>query len=197
MICCLKVFLLISKVVFDYNKAGSLDCIYKSLGKPFSEEQIILICFQVLKVVFYLKSFPFCHSSLQFFEPYIIIQALEYLNTVHGVAHRDIKGANILISRSGTVQLCDFGCIGHLSPKITYEAECKTFTGTLYWMSPEVMISNPLREPANIFQIIEIATRSRQLPYDCKVDVWSLGITAIECAESGPPRASQVLIIAF
>lgn len=44
--------LLTFKVVFDYNKAGSLDCIYKRLGRPFSEEQIILICFQVLKVLF-------------------------------------------------------------------------------------------------------------------------------------------------
>lgn len=94
------------------------------------------------------------------------LQALRYLHK-QGIAHRDIKGSNILLDRQGCIKLADFGCSGVMARQGRSNKGCHTFTGTPYWMAPEV-INNatiPVTSPAK--------------PYDDKVDIWSLGITAI------------------
>lgn len=91
------------------------------------------------------------------------IQGLAYLHSI-GIIHRDLKAGNLLLSSDGTVKVADFGISTQLSATITGNA--KTMIGTTYWMAPEIMDES----------------------YTYKIDIWSLGITAIEMSQGEPPN---------
>lgn len=92
--------------------------------------------------------------------------ALAYLHDLH-IIHRDIKGTNILLTKRGEVKLADFG----ISVLLRGEEKATGSVGTPYWLAPEVATSSLVHST-----------------YGTEVDIWSLGITAIEMAEMGPPR---------
>jgi serine/threonine-protein kinase 24/25/MST4 len=77
----------------------------KKQGKTLSEAQIAYVCHEVLL-------------------------GLDYLFRSNKI-HRDIKAANILLSRSGQIKLADFGATAQLTDTMT---KCSTFVGSPYWM---------------------------------------------------------------
>lgn len=80
-----------------------------------------------------------------------------------------LVAANILVTQSGRVVLCDFGVSALLS---TTQSKRTTFVGTPHWMAPEVITSGSL--------------------YDAKADIWSLGVTIYEIVTGGPPHGDQL-----
>uniref|UniRef100_A0AAZ3QIQ1 Mitogen-activated protein kinase kinase kinase kinase n=1 Tax=Oncorhynchus tshawytscha TaxID=74940 RepID=A0AAZ3QIQ1_ONCTS len=106
------------------------------------------------------------HGELLFFScDCFHSQGLGYLHS-KGKMHRDIKGANILLTDNGDVKLADFGVAAKITATI---AKRKSFIGTPYWMAPEV------------------AAVEKNGGYNQLCDIWAVGITSIELAELQPP----------
>jgi len=95
------------------------------------------------------------------------LRGLQYMHS-HRIIHRDIKAGNVLLSNDGRAKLADFGVSTKL---LTSVQKHRTVVGSPYWMSPEVIVAP-----------------NGASGYDYKADIWSLGISAIEMAESKPPH---------
>ena len=95
----------------------------------------------------------------------IIKMVLQGLIIIHekNLIHRDIKGANILLSEDGFAKLGDFG----VGTKLEEDFR-KSKKGSPYWMSPQVI---------------------QKENYDNKTDIWSLGITCLELLQGEPPNS--------
>ena len=108
---------------------------------------------------------------------YIIREVLSALTAFrkNKLVHRDIKGANVMISKSGRVYLCDFGV-----SRIFDFSVARTFVGTVLFMAPE-MAKTFLQQQHDI----------PGCGYNHKVDVWALGITTLEALYGEPPRAQS------
>ena len=63
----------------------------------------------------YFSSFRFGPLLEKVFKRYTrqIVSAVAYLHC-NGIVHRDIKGANIMLTSGGVVKLIDFGCAKRL-----------------------------------------------------------------------------------
>lgn len=84
-----------------------------------------------------------------------------------GIVHRDIKSDNVMVANDGRIKITDFGYGAQLNKE---QDKRKSVVGTTYWMAPEVIKAEN---------------------YDCKVDVWSLGMMVMEMVEGQPPYMDE------
>ena len=128
-------------IILEYCSSGSALDLMLSMERTFSEIEVATIMEMVLKGLIYI------HKK--------------------NLIHRDIKGANIMLSKDGYAKLGDFG-VGIQLDDQEYRNSKK---GSPYWMSPQVILNNN---------------------YDMKTDIWSLGITCLELVEGEPPHGDMM-----
>ena len=93
------------------------------------------------------------------------LEALQLFHEKYQMIHRDIKAGNILFNSKCEVKITDFG----VSRQFEQNAKTMSTTsvlGTPFWMAPEVI-------------------QGAKSSFPC--DIWSVGATAIEMGEGGPP----------
>ena len=95
----------------------------------------------------------------------IIKMVLNGLIIIHekNLIHRDVKGANILLSGNGFAKIGDFG----VGVKLQEDFR-KSKKGSPYWMSPQV---------------------AKNEKYGIGTDIWSLGVTCLELYNGEPPNS--------
>eukprot|EP00960_Hanusia_phi_P057782 763662-Hanusia_phi.AAC.2 len=91
-----------------------------------------------------------------------ILDGMAFMHSKKQV-HRDFKPCNLLMDHSGRVKITDFGVSAELDSSLV---KCTTFVGTFLYMSPERFGSEPYSFPS---------------------DIWSFGLTMIECATAEYP----------
>ncbi|KXN81531.1 Serine/threonine-protein kinase pakG [Leucoagaricus sp. SymC.cos] len=97
-----------------------------------------------------------------------IMKGLEYLHTFDpSIAHRAIKGTNILVNDDFTCCLSDFGLSS--IPELSQQSRDYAI-GSIAWMAPEIL------HPPEIGRVDQL-----------KVDIFALAITILEMYLGGPP----------
>eukprot|EP00112_Aurelia_sp_Birch-Aquarium-sp1_P012247 Seg2574.2 transcript_id=Seg2574.2/GoldUCD/mRNA.D3Y31 product="Mitogen-activated protein kinase kinase kinase 2" protein_id=Seg2574.2/GoldUCD/D3Y31 len=131
-------------IFMEYLPGGSMrDYVAKHGG--LKEDKLRTYCHQVLEGVAYL------HANM--------------------IIHRDIKGANILLTCDYTnAKLADFGLSKRLQ-RCSTTSGLNTTLGSPYWMAPEVVKASPMKGEG----------------YGRKADIWSVGCTVIEMLTCKPP----------
>ena len=123
-------------LVLDYCPGGELAEYIDKLSSPMREQQAANVFHQIVSAV------SFIHKQ--------------------GVAHRDLKPQNILITKFPSVKISDFGLCG-----FTDDTKMKTFCGTPCYTAPECL---------------------NQVQYEGEAaDVWSLGVILYELVTGKHP----------
>eukprot|EP00605_Chrysophyceae_sp_TOSAG23-4_P002730 GSChrysophyteH1.ASY1.ANO1.3009.1 assembled CDS len=105
-------------------------------------------------------------SKIMIFLEYADRGSLSYLHE-NGIAHRDVKCANCLLTKGGVIKLGDFGA----SKRFESDSVVSGLKGTPHWMAPEVIKGTQMTTGW------------------IAADVWSVGCTVVEMVTGKLPYA--------
>ncbi|KAG1047331.1 hypothetical protein G6F43_010216 [Rhizopus delemar] len=158
----------------DMNEVGVLKHLnhehivrYKGFSKDKIYINIILEYVEMGSLLNNIKSFGKFPEKLAASYTYKILSGLHYLHSQQ-VVHCDLKAANILTTKTGSLKLTDFGV--SLTMKMKEDEATGEPAGTPNWMAPEVI------------KLAGACTKS---------DIWSLGCTIVEMLTGKPPYAGM------
>lgn len=134
-------------IVMEYVEGGSLFSVIKSIRKSLPKPAHI---FDESVVADFIRQ---------------VVLGLRYLHK-QGVVHRDIKGANILITKESHVKLADFGVASTKPSADLSTSSPMEVAGSPNWMAPEIINLEG---------------------YSTASDIWSLGCTTVELLTGFPP----------
>ena len=125
-------------IVMEFVDGQTLDGIIER-SNPADRQAVIPICLQIC------SGLSFAHQ--------------------HGVVHRDVKPANIMLTRDGLVKLVDFGIARMASTNLT---QTGTLLGTPSYMSPEQIRGEKVDQRADIFSlgIVLYEVLTGRLPFE-------------------------------
>jgi serine/threonine protein kinase len=92
-----------------------------------------------------------------------LLSGLEHCHS-HGIIHRDIKGANLLVNNEGILKMGDFGLANFYDPKEKPQLTSRVVT--LWYRPPELLLGSTT--------------------YDVSVDLWSVGCVFAEMFHGKP-----------
>ncbi len=130
-------------MISEFVENGSLfDHLHKSKSrKPISEEKLITILREILRALTYIHS--------------------------RGIVHCDMKSSNILIDKTWSVKLADFGLSKKMIGVAPIEDKKGRRVGTPNWMAPEICRGEEYTDKADIYSfgliVWEIVTM--EVPY--------------------------------
>jgi len=97
--------------------------------------------------------------------------AIDYCHS-QGVIHRDVKIDNVLVDSQNNIKLADFGYAIRFKPGEKFTDLC----GTLDYLCPEMI---------------------DDIPYDCRVDFWCLGVSLFEMTAGKQPFWDTTRLLTF
>ena len=112
---------------------------------------------------------------------YQVLEGLVYLHE-QGVVHRDIKGANLLVTKDGTIKIADFGISATRD-----SSDLEDVSGTPYW-SKQQQRQQQTTYLCDYYYYFLVAPEIIELSgATTKSDIWSVGCTVVELLTGKPP----------